>query len=142
MSGNPPGEQIGEDCALNLSILAVQDRTDPTHERLDFIHFFVVPVPHVATLCRSPCNKHYRISGSTKTSAGIPGPSPATFAANLIGPKGTHPSILGRYQRIAHGYSRVSDFSTDVPEEGDSKAIFEREWADFSAAGKQHCVWP
>jgi hypothetical protein len=55
MSSKPPGEQIGEDCALNLPILTVQDRTDPIVERLDLIHFFVVRVPHVTTLCPKMC---------------------------------------------------------------------------------------
>jgi len=63
MSGKPPGEQIGEDCALNLPILTVQDRTDPIGERLDYIQLLVVRVLHVATLCRSACAPKRRRPG-------------------------------------------------------------------------------
>jgi len=50
MSGKPPGEQIGEDCALNLPILTMQDRTDPINERFDLIHLFVLQWPHVTAV--------------------------------------------------------------------------------------------
>ena len=115
MSGKPPGEQIGEDCALNLPILTTQDRTDPIDERLDFIHFFVVRAPHVATLCRSPCAYiHYPIA-VPRSVGRIGAPADLNAPANLLATQVHTHLPLRAYMGIAHVSSRLAKFSPEMP---------------------------
>jgi hypothetical protein len=111
MSSKPPSEQVGEDRALDLPILTVQDRTDPIDERLDFIHFFVVRVPHVTNLCRLPSAQHplpdWRFYEASAASAGRLARGAKCTAM--------HTSAPSRYMCIAHISSRLADFSPGMP---------------------------
>ena len=104
MSGKPPGEQIGEDSALNLPITAVQDRIDPIDEGLDFIDFFVVRIPHVATpYVQHPVSDHSWPASS------------AHNPANLLAAQTHTTAQAGGYSRTFHISSRLANFSPEMP---------------------------